>query len=193
MRIERTPSSADDSASSSGEATTVDVMARVLVTVGKTTLHELRRRGYLTVNTDYDGWELPDRTWDERRMDRLLARYPDVIVSGTVEIQGRFYDRFEHVVLLSAPLDVILERVSRRSNNPYGKTPEQRTEVAGLRADRRTAASAGCDPPAGRAASRMRTGRCHRAAGDRNNLICRGAVAQIWRVDAHGAVRMLLK
>src|SRR4029450_2607822 len=65
MRIERTPSSADDSASSSGEATTVDVMARVLVTVGKTTLHELRRRGYLTVNTDYDGWELPDRTWDE--------------------------------------------------------------------------------------------------------------------------------
>jgi hypothetical protein len=24
-------------------------------------------------------------------------------------------------------------------------------------------------------------------------LICRGAVAQIWRVDAHGAVRMLLK
>ena len=65
-------------------------MARVLVTgmsgVGKTTLlDELRRRGHLTVDTDYDGWELPDRTWDERRMDRLLARHPDVIVSGTVE------------------------------------------------------------------------------------------------------------
>jgi len=116
-------------------AATVNAMARVLVTgmsgVGKTTLlDELRRRGHLTVDTDYDGWELPDRTWDERRMDRLLARHPDVIVSGTVENQARFYDRFEHVVLLSAPVDVLLERVSTRSNNPYGKTPEQRAEIA---------------------------------------------------------------
>jgi shikimate kinase len=100
--------------------------------VGKTTLlDELRRRGHLTVDTDHDGWELPDRTWDEPRMDRLLARHPDVIVSGTVENQGHFYDRFEHVVLLSAPLDVMFERVSTRSNNPYGKTPEQRAEIAG--------------------------------------------------------------
>jgi shikimate kinase len=100
--------------------------------VGKTTLlDELRRRGHLTVDTDYDGWELPDRTWDEPRMDRLLARHPDVIVSGTVENQALFYDRFEQVVLLSAPLDVIFERISTRSNNPYGKTPEQRDEIAG--------------------------------------------------------------
>ncbi len=100
--------------------------------VGKTTLlDELRRRGHLTVDTDYDGWELPDQTWDEPRMDRLLAGHPDVIVSGTVENQGHFYDRFEHVVLLSAPLDVIFERISTRSTNPYGKTPEQRDEIAG--------------------------------------------------------------
>lgn len=100
--------------------------------VGKTTvLDELRRRGHLTVDTDYGGWESPDGTWDERRMDRLLARRSDVIVSGTVDNQGRFYDRFEHVVLLSAPLDILLERVSRRTNNPYGKTPEQQAEIAG--------------------------------------------------------------
>jgi len=111
-------------------------MARVLVTgmsgVGKTTvLDELRRRGHRTVDTDYDGWELADGTWDERRMDRLLARHSDVIVSGTVENQGRFYDRFEHVVLLSAPLDVLFERVSSRTNNPYCATSEQRAEIAG--------------------------------------------------------------
>jgi len=39
-------------------------------------------------------------------MNRLLARHPDVIVSGTVENQGTFYDRFGHVVLLSAPVHV---------------------------------------------------------------------------------------
>jgi broad-specificity NMP kinase len=115
---------------------TVGVVARVLVTgmsgVGKTSLlGELRRRGHLTVDTDYDGWTLPDQTWDERRMARLLVRHPDVIVSGTVENQGLFYDHFEHVVLLSAPLGVLFERVSTRSNNPYGKSLEQRAEIAG--------------------------------------------------------------
>lgn len=116
-------------------AATVRGMVRVLLTgmsgVGKTTvLDELGRRGHLTIDTDHDSWVLPDGTWDERRMDELLARQLDVIVSGTVENQGRFYDRFEHVVLLSAPLDVLIERVSRRTNNPYGKTAEQQAEIA---------------------------------------------------------------
>lgn len=111
-------------------------MARVLVTgmsgAGKTTvLEELRRRGHVTVDTDYDGWVLADGRWDEPRMDRLLGEQPDVVVSGTVENQGRFYDRFEHVVLISAPVDVLIERVSRRTNNPYGRTAEQQAEIAG--------------------------------------------------------------
>jgi shikimate kinase len=109
-------------------------MARVLVTgmsgAGKTTvLDELRRRGHMTVDTDYDGWELPDGTWDEQRMHQLLASKPDVVVSGTVANQGLFYDHFEHVLLLSAPLHVLLERVSTRRNNPYGRTPDQRAEI----------------------------------------------------------------
>ncbi|WP_329002861.1 AAA family ATPase [Kribbella sp. NBC_00709] len=111
-------------------------MARVLVTgmsgVGKTTvLEELRRRGHLTVDTDYDGWVLGDGLWDEGRMDRLPAEQADVVVSGTVENQGRFYDRFEQVVLISAPVEVLIERVSRRTNNPYGSTAEQQAEIAG--------------------------------------------------------------
>lgn len=110
-------------------------MARVLVTgmsgVGKTTvLEELRRRGHVTVDTDYDGWVLADGRWDEPRMDRLLHEHADVVVSGTVENQGRFYDRFEQVVFLSAPVDVLIERVSRRTNNPYGRTAEQQAEIA---------------------------------------------------------------
>lgn len=98
---------------------------------GKTTLlDELTRRGHHTIDTDYDGWVLAEGTWDERRMSELLAQHADVVVSGTVENQGTFYDRVEHVVLLTAPLEVLIERVSRRTNNPYGRTPEQQAEIA---------------------------------------------------------------
>ena len=44
----------------------------------------------MAVDTDYDGWELPDGTWDEERMQPLLPSSSDVVVSGTVENQGRF-------------------------------------------------------------------------------------------------------
>lgn len=109
-------------------------MARVLVTgmsgAGKSTLLEaVAHHGYVTIDTDYDGWTLPDGTWDEPRMTELLAARAELVVSGTVANQGRFYDRFDHVVLLSAPLDVLLARVAQRSNNPYGQTAEHRAEI----------------------------------------------------------------
>ncbi|GHJ48211.1 hypothetical protein Cs7R123_55530 [Catellatospora sp. TT07R-123] len=109
-------------------------MARVLVTgmsgTGKSTLlAELARRGHETVDTDYDGWTLPDGDWDEPRIAALLAARNRIVVSGTVANQGRFYGRFDHVVLLSAPLDVLLHRVATRAANPYGSTPEQRAEI----------------------------------------------------------------
>ena len=109
-------------------------MARVLLTgmsgTGKSTLlDELKVRGHMTVDTDDDGWVLPDGMWDEVRVGRLLASHHDVVVSGTVENQGRFYDRFDHVVLLSAPLDILLRRVATRTGNPYGTTAAQRAEI----------------------------------------------------------------
>ena len=97
---------------------------------GKTTvLAVLSGRGWATIDTDYDDWVLPDGTWDEPRMDQLLADHRDIVVSGTVSNQGSFYDRFEHVVLLSAPVEVLLERVGARTNNPYGREPDQRAEI----------------------------------------------------------------
>ncbi len=109
-------------------------MARVLVTgmsgAGKSTLlDEMSRRGYEAVDTDHDGWTLPDGTWDEPRMTALLAGQAEIVVSGTVDNQGRFYDRFNHVVLLSAPLDVLLCRVATRSDNPYGRKAEHQAEI----------------------------------------------------------------
>ena len=97
---------------------------------GKSTvLAVLSGRGLATIDTDYDDWVLPDGTWDEPRMDQLLADHRDIVVSGTVSNQGSFYDRFEHVVLLSAPVEVLLERVGARTNNPYGREPDQRAEI----------------------------------------------------------------
>jgi dephospho-CoA kinase len=98
--------------------------------VGKTTvLDELRSRGYVTVDTDYGDWQLADGTWDQIRMDKLLADHLELIVSGTAENQGRFYDRFDHVVLLSAPVQVLLDRVRLRTNNPYGKSVDQQADI----------------------------------------------------------------
>lgn len=109
-------------------------MARVLITgmsgVGKSTLlAELHRRVHLTVDTDYDGWVLPSGIWDPARIATLLRQHAHVIVSGTVANQIDFYDRFDHVVLLSAPWETLLERVTSRSNNPYGRTQAQRDEI----------------------------------------------------------------
>ncbi len=97
---------------------------------GKSTiLVELARRGYDVLDTDYGGWVLPDGTWNEPRMWTFLNSEDSVVVSGTVENQGRFYTAFHHVVLLSAPLPVLLQRVQTRLNNPYGKTEEQKDEI----------------------------------------------------------------
>jgi len=109
-------------------------MARVLLTgmsgAGKSTvLAAVARRGFHTVDTDYDDWESVEGHWDEPRMSALLAEHPTIAISGTAENQGRFYDRLEHVVYLHVPLHVLLERVRSRSNNPYGRTVEQQTDI----------------------------------------------------------------
>ncbi|GAB3247962.1 AAA family ATPase [Arthrobacter pigmenti] len=109
-------------------------MARVLITgmsgTGKSTVLEiLRQRGHQVVETDEGTWKLPDETWDEARIDELLQGHSELVVSGTVENQAKFYDKFDDVVLLSVPLEVALQRVKNRTNNPYGQTDEQQREI----------------------------------------------------------------
>lgn len=92
-------------------------------------LSELSRRGHRTVDTDYGPWVRADGAWDEPRMTALLSAASPLIISGTVENQGRFYDRFGAVILLSAPVDVLLRRLSARTNNPYGRSESDQAEV----------------------------------------------------------------
>lgn len=62
-------------------------------------------------------------------MTAALNKHTEIVVAGTVENQGQFYDRFDHVVLLSAPLSVIIRRVMLRTENTYGRTAAQRAEI----------------------------------------------------------------
>jgi thymidylate kinase len=101
---------------------------------GKSTaLAALRRQGFEVVDTDEPGWtewsdEVAGYVWREDRVAELLAREREVslYVSGTVSNQGRFYPRFDVIVLLSAPADVLLGRIESRTTNYYGKTAEER-------------------------------------------------------------------
>ena len=117
-------------------------MSRILVTgvsgTGKSSaLAELGRRGYRVVDTDEPGWRVyrehvdssdelqrGEWLWVEERMTRLLDTddVRSLFVEGCSANQSRFYERFNAVVLLSAPTDVILGRVARRTTNDYGKT-----------------------------------------------------------------------
>ena len=96
-------------------------------------LKRLQQLGYQAVDTDEGDWTEWSATeggyvWREELIAELLAagEGPSLYVSGTVSNQGRFYDRFDAVVLLSAPADVLLRRIETRASNPYGKTAEQR-------------------------------------------------------------------
>jgi thymidylate kinase len=52
-----------------------------------------------------------------------------LFVSGTVSNQARFYPRFDAVVLLTAPPEVLLARVAARDTNDYGKADSERAEI----------------------------------------------------------------
>jgi len=115
---------------------------RVLLTgmsgTGKSTVIEkLSGLGYAAVDLDHPDWseydEEGDWIWREDRVQKLLTDFDgDILfVSGCATNQVKFRSMFDHVILLSAPEDVIVERLRLRTNNPYGKRPEEVAAVLG--------------------------------------------------------------
>ena len=41
---------------------------------------------------------------------------------GAQENQVRFHPQFDHIILLSAPIQTMMQRLADRTGNPYGKT-----------------------------------------------------------------------
>ena len=114
-------------------------MASILVTgmsgVGKSTaLAKLARRGFETVDTDDGDWISVvdgEPLWREARIDALLSvpRPSHLFVQGTVANQGLFYDRFEAVVLMTAPIEVIVHRLRTRTTNDFGKSAAEEAKI----------------------------------------------------------------
>lgn len=119
-------------------------MAKLLITgmsgTGKSSaIAILASHGHRAVDADDRAFSMwakdsageDDWVWRDDVMARLLDahRGGHLFVAGCATNQGRFYPAFDHVVLLSAPGSILLERVAQRTSNPYGKSPEERALI----------------------------------------------------------------
>jgi release factor glutamine methyltransferase len=112
-------------------------VGRILLTgmsgVGKSTLADrLQALGRRAIDLDRSDavWvdERGRTRWELERVRALLdaAGADDLIVIGTDERQGELYGLFDRVVLLSAPRDVVEERLAARVGNPFAADPLER-------------------------------------------------------------------
>ncbi|OHV77151.1 AAA family ATPase [Rhizobium sp. LCM 4573] len=129
-------------------------MKRVLITgmsgTGKSSaIQELTKRGYRAYDLDTPEWsewidtapsdaltpaEGKDWVWQVDRVRQLLETPGSgtLFISGCAENMEGVYPLLDTVILLSAPVETIMERISGRSADGYGSTAEERRKVAEL-------------------------------------------------------------
>jgi len=101
---------------------------------GKSTVAaELVARGHRAVDVDH-GYVVPTadgrQPWDEPRIEALLDDPDDLLfVFGLEENGVSLLPRFDAVVLLSAPVEVLTQRLASRTTNPFGKDPAELARV----------------------------------------------------------------
>lgn len=105
---------------------------------GKSSLvHELRQRGCRAFDLDDDGLTGPGSDgrwhwWTSAVADLLAAGGGEtVLVAGCSEEQAQF--AWDLTILLTAPADVVADRLRTRTTNQYGRHPD---ELARVLADR---------------------------------------------------------
>lgn len=135
-------------------------MKNILITgmsgTGKSTLiNHLRSNGYQAADLDdapYSIWadaepdpDYPDNevapgkdwVWDETRVAALLSDHADqlLFVGGCASNMMKFYSYFDHIILLTAPDEIMVQRLQTRTGNPYGQQPEELSRVLRLKAE----------------------------------------------------------
>jgi dephospho-CoA kinase len=112
--------------------------------VGKSTvISHLAAQGYKAIDLDDPVWSQwvdsadgegpsplhPGKDWvwrEDRLQDLLATEDADVLfLSGCAPNLGKFREQFDSIVLLSAPAPVMVERLTHRETNSYGKDPEE--------------------------------------------------------------------
>ena len=94
---------------------------------------ELRRRGYPAHDADEDGFTEPRADgrwgWREDVVAKLLRESTDPLLffAGCSEEQAGL--PFDFRVLLTAPTSVLVERLRTRTNNQYGRTDTELSQV----------------------------------------------------------------
>jgi shikimate kinase len=129
-------------------------MKRVLITgmsgTGKSAvILELAARGYQAHDLDTSEWshwieadpsdaltpaEGKDWVWREGPVRALLSQPGDgtLFISGCAENMGQLFPLIDTVVLLTAPVATIMERLAARSRGGYGHIAEERRKVVDL-------------------------------------------------------------
>ena len=114
------------------------IVMRVLLTgvsgTGKSSLvRELRNRGCSAFDADDDGLTepRPDGAWGWRvdLVRALFDQHHDTLLffAGCADEQAQF--EFDFRVLLTAPVEVVLERLLTRSTNSFGRSQDERDRV----------------------------------------------------------------
>jgi shikimate kinase len=129
-------------------------MKRILITgmsgTGKSSvIRELIARGYQAHDLDTPEWSQwidadpsdvltpahgKDWVWREDRVRALLSQPEDgtLFIGGCAENMGRLFPLIDTVILLSAPVATIMERLRTRSPASYGSVAEERRRISEL-------------------------------------------------------------
>jgi len=122
-------------------------MHRVLITgmsgTGKSTLLKaLQKNENIVVDMDYDDWnvynaEIGERTIDVQRVLRLFEdnQNKDIFLTGCAVNQGSLYPYLTAVIVLTAPLDVMRQRIQSRAEHDFGKSLAEWEQIVNDKAE----------------------------------------------------------
>lgn len=101
-------------------------------------IQHLTEKGFTAIDTDYGDWkefsssgDTPEWLLNEEKVKKLISKplASPIFIAGCCSNQVNLYPFFDHILLLSASLETILERVLTRTSNPYGQLPHERKEI----------------------------------------------------------------